>query len=55
MYLARDLTRQSFAEIGNYFGRDHSTVRHACQRVADAAASSVEVSGLLRGIAAELG
>lgn len=34
MGLARELTRDSFPEIGNAFGgRDHSTVMHACEKV----------------------
>lgn len=36
MYLARDLTGGSYTQIGNLFGgRDHSTVRHACAKIAD--------------------
>jgi chromosomal replication initiator protein len=34
MYLARRLTRASYAEIGRHFGnRDHSTVLHACRKL----------------------
>lgn len=33
MFLARQLTRQSFAAIGRALGRDHSTVVHGCRRV----------------------
>lgn len=33
MYLARDLTRNSLPEIGRRFGRDHTTVLHACEQV----------------------
>ena len=36
MYLAREFTSHSLLEIGTQFnGRDHSTVLHACRRVAD--------------------
>lgn len=36
MYLARQLTNQSYASIGRRFGgRDHSTVIHACNKVKD--------------------
>lgn len=36
MYLARQLTKHSFPEIGALFGnKDHSTVMHACKRVDD--------------------
>jgi chromosomal replication initiation ATPase DnaA len=35
MYLARELTDISTVQIGSIFGgRDHSTVLHACKRVA---------------------
>lgn len=35
IYLARQLTGQSLERIGKYFGgRDHTTVLHACRRVA---------------------
>ncbi|HEV58526.1 MAG TPA: chromosomal replication initiator protein DnaA [Phycisphaerales bacterium] len=35
MYLARSLTRHSLEEIGGHLGgRDHSTVLHACQKIA---------------------
>ena len=34
MYLARELTEHSLAEIGGYFGgRDHTTVMHACDKI----------------------
>lgn len=33
MYLLRQLTKQSYQEIGRHFaGRDHTTVLHACQK-----------------------
>lgn len=35
MYLARNLTRHSLPEIGQFFGgRDHTTVLHACRNIA---------------------
>jgi chromosomal replication initiator protein len=35
MYLARELTMRSLPEIGKRFGgRDHTTVLHACRRIA---------------------
>ncbi|MBW8000563.1 MAG: chromosomal replication initiator protein DnaA [Planctomycetes bacterium] len=37
MYLARSLTRHSFEEIGGHLGgRDHTTVMHACNKIANA-------------------
>ncbi len=36
MYLCRELTDNSLASIGQYFGgRDHTTVLHACEKIAD--------------------
>jgi chromosomal replication initiator protein len=35
MYIARRLTKASYAELGRHFGgRDHTTVLHACRKVA---------------------
>ena len=36
MYLARNLTDHSLEEIGGHLGgRDHTTVMHACGKIAD--------------------
>ncbi|NUP99671.1 MAG: chromosomal replication initiator protein DnaA [Armatimonadetes bacterium] len=35
MYLSRELVKSSFADIGLQFGRDHSTVMHACTKIAE--------------------
>jgi chromosomal replication initiator protein len=35
MFLVRELTSLSLAEIGGFFGRDHTTVRHACEKIRD--------------------
>jgi len=36
MALAKELTQQSLPEIGESFGgRDHTTVLHACRKVAE--------------------
>jgi chromosomal replication initiator protein len=32
-YIIRKLTDKSFKEIGNIFGRDHTSVMHSCERV----------------------
>lgn len=34
-YLIRDLTDHSLPEIGQFFGRDHSTVMHAISKVTE--------------------
>ena len=40
MYLSRELTMRSLPEIGRRFGgRDHTTVLHACRRIAELCAS----------------
>ncbi|MFL5340723.1 MAG: helix-turn-helix domain-containing protein [Gemmataceae bacterium] len=54
MYLARRLTGLTLAQVGEFFGRDHSTVRHACQKVEDALADYPQLPGLLRQLEAEL-
>ena len=36
MYLIRDLTKMSFPNIGQYFGRDHGTVHHSVKKVVSA-------------------
>ena len=33
MYLSRKLTTRSLPQIGRHFGRDHTTVLHACRRI----------------------
>ena len=36
MYLCREMTNLSLPKIGELFGgRDHSTVIHACEKIAD--------------------
>lgn len=39
MYLIRSLTKMSFPDIGQYFGRDHGTVHHSVKKVAAALSS----------------
>jgi len=54
MYLARRLTGLSLVQIGEYFGRDHTTVRHACEKAAAAADRDSQLPGLLQEMTAEL-
>ena len=55
MYLARQLTRQSLVQIGNYFGgRDHKTVQHAVRKVEAAMKADAALSGTVRQLHAEL-
>jgi chromosomal replication initiator protein len=55
MYLARRLTTLSLVEIGDYFGgRDHKTVRHACNKVEAALKTDAALSSTVRQLHAEL-
>ncbi len=48
MYLARSLTRHSLEEIGGHLGgRDHTTVMHACSKIAEAQQSDPKMQALL--------
>ena len=44
-YLIRELTDHSLPEIGQFFGRDHSTVMHAISKVTEALGKDVELTG----------
>jgi len=45
MSLAKELTSHSLPEIGNAFGgRDHTTVMHACRKVAELKESDIRIS-----------
>jgi chromosomal replication initiator protein len=55
MYLSRELTSLSLSEIGNRFGgRDHTTVLHACDRVAKSSSSDPELNRTIGRLAASL-
>ena len=44
MTLAKELTNHSLPEIGEAFGgRDHTTVLHACRKIAELKESSTDV------------
>lgn len=44
MYLCRELTDLSLPKIGDLFGgRDHTTVIHACDKVADEIETDLQV------------
>lgn len=55
MYLARELTGLSLPRLGTAFGRDHTTVLHACRKVEDDTTSDLalakRVSEVRRGLA----
>jgi chromosomal replication initiator protein len=45
MYLAKEHTNHSLPEIGDAFGgRDHTTVMHACRKIAELKESSADVA-----------
>ena len=44
MALAKELTNHSLPEIGSAFGgRDHTTVLHACRRIAELRESDAQI------------
>ena len=48
MYLARNLTKHSFEEIGGHLGgRDHTTVMHACEKIEHAKKADPEMKAVL--------
>lgn len=55
MYLTRQLTNCSLERIGACFGgRDHKTVLHACQKMAQAVRSDAALAGVIRQLQASL-
>lgn len=56
MYLARSLTRHSLEEIGGHLGgRDHTTVMHACNKIAEAKESDPKMEALLNELTKQIG
>jgi len=48
MYLARNLTKHSLEEIGGHLGgRDHTTVMHACSKIAEVERSDPKMHAML--------
>lgn len=48
MYLCRELTETSLPQIGNYFGgRDHTTVLHACDKIAKEKDEDIKVATMI--------
>jgi chromosomal replication initiator protein len=47
MYLARELTELSLPALGKVFGRDHSTVLHACRKVEEHIARDAAFAAML--------
>jgi chromosomal replication initiator protein len=55
IYLARGLTGLSLPRIAAAFGRDHTTVLHACRKVEEAMASDERLAGAVGQLRCELG
>jgi chromosomal replication initiator protein len=55
MYLARSLTKHSLEEIGGHLGgRDHTTVMHACGKIAGAKDADPKMNALLEELAKQI-
>ena len=54
MYLAREVAKLSLPRVGAAFGRDHTTVLHACRKVADAVKRDAKLKRIVRELRAEL-
>ena len=55
MYLSRELTEETLPAIGRAFGRNHTTVMHACKRTADRIAVDREAYEVVHRLTRELG
>lgn len=55
MYLARRSGKLSLPRIGAAFDRDHTTVMHACRKVAAAVKTDAKLNGVVRQLKKELG
>ena len=55
MALAKELTQQSLPEIGDAFGgRDHTTVLHACRKIAELKEMHADIAADHRNLARQL-
>jgi len=55
MYLARNLTKHSLEEIGGHLGgRDHTTVMHACSKIAEAKDADPKMNALLEELTKQI-
>ena len=53
MYLAREVARLSLPRIGAFFGRDHTTVLHSCQKTESDMAADATFNGRVRQLLRE--
>ncbi len=55
MYLARQLTRHSFEEIGGHLGgRDHTTVMHACGKIEDLRSANPQMHATIEQLTSQI-
>jgi chromosomal replication initiator protein len=55
IFLAREMTSASLAQIGQRFGgRDHTTVIHACQKITDMVERDVSLRSTINQLRKEL-
>ncbi|WP_272976577.1 chromosomal replication initiator protein DnaA [Deinococcus geothermalis] len=54
MYLIRELTDHSLPEIGQFFGRDHSTVMHAVSKVSEQMSKDPELAATVEVLRRQL-
>jgi len=54
MYLTRELTDMSLTAIGEFYGRDHTTVHHAYKTISEDSAKDTELRSLLASIRKQL-
>ena len=54
MYICRELTDMSTTAIGQSFGRDHTTVMHGCDKVAEAVKGDLSFRNKVEGIIREI-
>lgn len=54
MYLMRELTDSSLAQVGDIFERTHSTVLHSCQKMSELMVSDAETARLVKRVRARL-
>ena len=54
MYLTRELTDMSLTAIGEFYGRDHTTVHHAYKTISEDSAKDTELRSLIANIRKQL-
>jgi chromosomal replication initiator protein len=55
MALSKELTQHSLPEIGEAFGKDHTTVLHACRKVAELRTDDLKIREDYENLLRQLG